>query len=46
MKISVRVVALDDGPRCRPEYHVWTEHDVPWWEAEDLSKYEQWQHDR
>jgi len=41
--IVVRIATLDDDPGSRPEHHIWTEHDVPWLDAEDLPKYEQWQ---
>lgn len=28
--VILRVATLDDDPGARPEFHIWTSHDVPW----------------
>ena len=28
--VILRVATLDDDPGARPEFHLWTSHDVPW----------------
>ncbi|WP_285415880.1 GFA family protein [Pseudomonas sp. efr-133-TYG-5] len=42
----VRVATLDEDPAARPEYHIWTEHDVAWLEGEGLPRYAHWQPQR
>lgn len=40
--LILRLATLDDDPGQRPEYHIWTEHDVSWLEP-DCPVYPQWQ---
>lgn len=38
----LRVATLDDDPLKRPEFHIWTSHDVEWLAA-DCPAYPEWQ---
>ena len=40
--IIVRVATLDENPAVTPQAHIWTSHDVPWLEYEDISSYPEW----
>jgi len=41
--VIVRVATLDDDPGITPQMHIWTSHDVPWLEYEDIPAYPEWQ---
>jgi hypothetical protein len=44
--VIVRVATLDDDPAVKPQHHIWTAHDVPWLEYENLPAYCEWRPDR
>lgn len=37
--VIVRVATLDEDPDAKPDVHIWTSHDVPWLEYEDIPAY-------
>ena len=41
--VIVRVATLDEDPGVRPQQHIWTAHNVPWLEYEEMPAYPQWQ---
>lgn len=40
--VILRVATLDEDPGTRPEFHIWTSHDVSWLDA-DCPAYAEWQ---
>ncbi len=40
--VIVRVATLDEDPGIVPQMHIWTSHDVPWLEYEDIPCYPKW----
>ena len=40
--VILRVATLDDDPGHRPEFHIWTSHDVAWLDP-DCPSYAGWQ---
>jgi ADP-ribosyl-[dinitrogen reductase] hydrolase len=41
--VIVRIATLDEDPGVRPQQHIWTAHDAPWLEYQDVVTYPQWQ---
>lgn len=41
--VILRVATLDDDPGATPRMHIWTSHDVPWLDDDDVPAYPQWQ---
>ena len=41
--VILRVATLDENPNVTPQAHIWTSHDVPWLEYENISCYPEWQ---
>ncbi|MHC8314667.1 GFA family protein [Pseudomonas sp. LB3P31] len=39
----VRLGTLDEDPQHRPQYHIWTEHEVPLLHADGLPMFLQWE---
>jgi hypothetical protein len=40
--VILRVATLDENPKQRPEFHIWTSHDVSWLDPE-CPAYPEWQ---
>jgi ADP-ribosyl-[dinitrogen reductase] hydrolase len=44
--VIVRVATLDEDPHITAQQHIWTAHDVPWLNYENLPAYSEWQPNR
>ncbi|MCX7067923.1 MAG: hypothetical protein NTW85_09555 [Methylococcales bacterium] len=44
--VIVRVATLDEDPNMTAQQHIWTAHDVPWLNYENLPAYSEWQPER
>ncbi|MDP1773933.1 MAG: GFA family protein [Methylobacter sp.] len=40
--VIVRVATLDENPNVTPQAPIWTSHNVPWLEYEDIPSYPEW----
>jgi hypothetical protein len=41
--VIVRLATLDENPNVTPQAHIWTSHDVPWLDYENMPAYPEWQ---
>ena len=40
--VIVRVATLDEDPDMTPILHIWTSHDVPWLQYDEVAGYAEW----
>lgn len=41
--VIVRIATLDENPNMTTQMHIWTSHDVPWLDYENIPAYPEWQ---
>jgi hypothetical protein len=41
--VVIRVATLDDDPGVTPAAHIWTLHNVPWLQWDDIPNFSEWQ---